>query len=439
MMLRIDEQRWQALAKLLLARTDVESAAIMLCQQRPSTTDALLTVRDFVVVPNEAYVVRRYDQLRLDPVAINRLTKPARTHGLSIITVHTHPMASEPWFSHADDVGDSRLMQAFHNQIPGRPHGSVVLVPTGNVAARYFDEDIEPHDLRVCTVGNTVLDLNTVDPDVDQDTRFVRQAMALGARGQAILRRCRVGVVGLGGTGSVVAVQLAHLGVGELVLVEGDQVESTNLSRVVGARRSDVDKMSKVHVMERYVVEASLPSRVAPIASHLVGEDQLAQLRGCDVVFSCVDRHTPRALLNRMAYEDCMPVIDLGTAFRVDKLGVMTGDAGRVVVVGPGKPCLACWGHISPDALRVEALSEAEREQQEAEGYVQGANVPQPSVVAFNTMVAGAAVVEFLRLLTAFAGGQSPPQRLAFSFSDGTVRRNGLRAAAGCRICDHVG
>ncbi len=70
-----------------------------------------------------------------------------------------------------------------------------------------------------------------------------------------------------------------------------------------------------------------------------------------------------------------------------------------------------------------------------AEGYIEGAEVPQPSVVAFNTAIAGAAVVELMRLVTAFAGADDPPMRLSFDFETGTVRRNRLSQDRGCRIC----
>jgi hypothetical protein len=61
--------------------------------------------------------------------------------------------------------------------------------------------------------------------------------------------------------------------------------------------------------------------------------------------------------------------------------------------------------------------------------------VPQPIVIPFNTMVAGAAMIELLRLVTSFAGDNDPPLRLAFQFVDGTVRRNSLAAVAVCRTC----
>ena len=62
-----------------------------------------------------------------------------------------------------------------------------------------------------------------------------------GAAGQHILQASKVAVVGLGGVGSLVAEQLARLGVGNIVLIDPDEIESSNLSRVVGATRVDVE------------------------------------------------------------------------------------------------------------------------------------------------------------------------------------------------------
>jgi len=63
----------------------------------------------------------------------------------------------------------------------------------------------------------------------------------------------------------------------------------------------------------------------------------------------------------------------------VNEAGTIVGDAGRVVVVGPGRPCLACWGHLDPAALRMEALDEETRARGVAEGYIDGAVAPQPA------------------------------------------------------------
>jgi hypothetical protein len=97
---------------------------------------------------------------------------------------------------------------------------------------------------------------------------------------------------------------------------------------------------------------------------------------------------------------------------------------------------LARWGHLDAQALRIEALSIEEREDEMRIGYIEGAFESQPSVIAFNTLVAGAGVVELLRLVTAFAGAETPPLRLAFSFSEGTVRRNTVARNQQCGICE---
>jgi hypothetical protein len=125
----------------------------------------------------------------------------------------------------------------------------------------------------------------------------------------------------------------------------------------------------------------------------------------------------------------------MGSAFRVDSAGRIVDSGGRVVVIGPGRPCLACWGHIDARRLRIEALSPEDRQAAEAEGYIEGAEVAQPSVVAFNTALSGAAVIEFLRLVTEFAGADDPPQRLSFQFASGDVRRNRLAGGGTCSIC----
>jgi hypothetical protein len=80
-------------------------------------------------------------------------------------------------------------------------------------------------------------------------------------------------------------------------------------------------------------------------------------------------------------------------------------------------------------------LPESDRAREVADGYIAGAEVPQPSVISFNTTVAGAAVIELLRLVTGFSGVHDLPLRLAFDFESGTVRRNSLPAGSRCRIC----
>jgi len=430
MQLRISQAIWNQLTADLFQRKDVETAGLLF-GEAVTTNGNVIVVRQAMALPEWAYNIRKIDQISIDPVALNKLIRPARDNGWSVVTIHTHPGAAEPWFSTADDAGDSRLMPSLRCQIPGAVHGSIVVVDTGDVVARVFDERGSSRDLELHTVGKTLRSM--YNGEHRDEPWFSRQQLALGKQGQSLLRRLRVAVIGLGGIGSLVSMQLAHLGVGELVLIDGDLVEASNLSRVVGGLPSDAGQSFKVDVAARYALSLGF-SRVE-VHREFLGAAHEPYLASCDVIISCVDMHTPRAILNRLSYRCLVPVIDLGTVFRVGPDGGITGEAGRVVVIGPERPCLSCWGHIDAHALRIEALSAEQREGEERLGYIQGAFEPQPSVIAFNTAVAGAGIVELMRLVTAFAGAENPPNRMAFSFTEGTVRRNTLSRNSECRIC----
>jgi hypothetical protein len=166
-----------------------------------------------------------------------------------------------------------------------------------------------------------------------------------------------------------------------------------------------------------------------------VHHDDLALLATCDAVFSCVDRLTPRALLNRLAYTAHVPVIDMGSAFRVDASGKVVSQGGKVVLIGPGRPCLWCWGDLDAERIRIESLDSAQREREAADGYIMGADEPQPSVVTFNATLAAAAVTEFLRMVTGFAGSDAPPDRINFDFAQGTATRARAYSRPDCCFC----
>jgi proteasome lid subunit RPN8/RPN11 len=433
MYLRVLEAEWTPFIDSLRARKDVETAGIILAE-RLHGGDVLLA-RHLMLVPDEGYRIRRVDQLRIDPVAINRLVRQGRECDLSVLTIHTHPGTSEPWFSRADDDGDSRLVPSLFAQMHG-PHGSLVVAgETGVSTGRVWSESGGKTDLQVRSVG-LALRVNSAAANREAGSHwFERQRLALGSEGQAVLRSLNVAVVGLGGTGSVTFAQLAHLGVGRITVVDDDRIEQSNVSRVFGARCRDAGVTWKVDVAARYSTQLDLGTSVNMLRGRLGFDVSTKNLEDCDVILSCVDKHTPRAILNRLAYEKAIPVIDMGSAFRVNSMGRVIAGAGRVVIVGPERRCLACWGHIDPSRLRIEALSADARAAATAEGYIEGVDVPQPSVVAFNTTIAGTAVIELLRLVTGFAGTDDPPMRLSFDFEAGTVRRNRLSDAGPCSIC----
>ena len=72
--------------------------------------------------------------------------------------------------------------------------------------------------------------------------------------GQELIKKSRVLLIGLGGLGSPISMYLAAAGVGELVLVDFDKVDLTNLQRQILHRTKDIDRFktdsAKEHLHE---------------------------------------------------------------------------------------------------------------------------------------------------------------------------------------------
>ncbi len=177
-----------------------------------------------------------------------------------------------------------------------------------------------------------------------------------GDSNQADLARACVAIIGLGSVGSLVAEALARMGISDLILIDHDRIEERNLDRTAGANAEDaaVNRL-KVEVAERNVrtVATARDMRVLPVAKSILAHEGLMAALDADVIFSCVDRPWPRHLLNAMAYNSLIPVIDGGIYALVDGDTLVHAN-WRVHTVGPGRGCLRCIGALSRDDVSLD-------------------------------------------------------------------------------------
>lgn len=238
------------------------------------------------------------------------------------------------------------------------------------------------------------------------DARHSRQGF-LGAAAPHLFESIQVGVVGLGGGGSHVVQQLAHLGLQRLVLFDADRVEHSNLNRLVGATQRDAEsRMLKVEVARRMVLGLNPSAKLRCVAERWQSQPEL--LRGCDVIVGCVDGFAERRELESCARRHLIPYVDIGLDVHCVE-GLPPEMAGQVILSMPGSPCMQCMGFLSEKNLAREAARYGD------------AGI-RPQVVWANGVLAATAVGLVVDLVTGWTRDLNPPVYLSYEANRGTVR-----------------
>jgi molybdopterin/thiamine biosynthesis adenylyltransferase len=262
---------------------------------------------------------------------------------------------------------------------------------------------------------------------------FSRQVDVISSELQSSLASLRVGVVGLGGTGSATIAQLARLGVGEFVLVDPDQIERSNVNRVHGAALRDVG-LEKRQVSEDFVRSVGLGATVRSIYGNVADEMTAKTVGTCDLVFGCTDDELGRSILSRLAYACLTPVFDM--AVKIDPHeGMIRNVDGRVTTLLPNEACLECRERITGEGIRADSLRKYSPEQAEVlerDGYIGRADLNAPAVVTFTTAIASYALNELLHRLMGLYGESRKSSEILVRFLDRQVRTNRKLKRDGC-------
>lgn len=230
--------------------------------------------------------------------------------------------------------------------------------------------------------------------------RHSRQSF-LGLQSEEQISSCIVGVVGLGGGGSHIVQQLAHIGFLNYVLYDGQDIEESNLNRLVGATISDVEKSApKIEIAKRQIRGLQPDAKIKDYKDRW--QTNPLPLRDCDIIFGCVDGFSERRELEVSARRYLIPYIDIGLDIHP---GTPPSMSGQVILSIPGMPCLKCLGYLSDKNLAIEALN-------------YGAAGIRPQVVWSNGVLASTAVGIAVELIT---GWTHPSQEVIYLSYDGNI------------------
>jgi molybdopterin/thiamine biosynthesis adenylyltransferase len=418
--LRVDRHLWRQVVDHLAG--DEEQVAVLLVRARPR--DPVVLVIEGWRPVEEAVVLDRSHGLRWDGRFNLRVAREAESTGWGVLFVHRHRGRSTPRLSTTDRDSGRVLVEFLRRRCPSATHGIVVL--SDDSVAGWLEAPGGRR--RIGEVRDSGPPILIVPP---RQVRVVgraddRQLLAFGPSGMTALATGRVGLVGVSGGGSHVGQQLIHAGIGMLVAVDGQLVEDTNLSRLVGARRRDVDVTFKVDILRRLAREVRPTVQVTPIAEDFPSERSLALLRTMDVLIGCVDGWDVRDDLNTFALEHRIPYVDIGAIVTPPTAGLGVRASGQVAVVVPGGPCLRCMGLVTD--TRVE---EARSRRQ---GYL--ADAAEPQVVSINGTLASEAVTATMMLL---AGAVTSVPRRRYSLPPGVLREVMAKPDPRCRACRNAG
>jgi len=249
--------------------------------------------------------------------------------------------------------------------------------------------------------------------------RYQRQSF-LGAGSQEKIERAKVGVVGIGGGGSHIVQQLAHIGFQDYVLYDPQTVEDTNLNRLVGAKVTDIGKEKRM-VAKRLIKGLQTKARILTIADRWQNVSE--PLMFCDLVFGCLDTFQDRDEIETFCRRHLILYIDIGMDIHEAEKDPPRM-AGQVILSAPGAPCMKCLGFITPERLANEAAK-------------YGAAGPHPQVVWPNGVLASSAVGLAVNALTTWTAKVSAPAYLSYDGNLGLVGIHPKAEYMDSTICEH--
>lgn len=403
----IPEMLYARMSRTLFKSAPLEDGCFLLANHFKADGMSSLLVTGMMAADGDSWADRGRDSLVPRPSFVNKCAVEADSASSGLVFVHTHPgQTHPPSFSKIDLESNAKLLGNLSDILPGRPLGSLVLGKDGACGEVLDCGSIKKVD-SIKIVGKTLVWLpvgeNTGRKAHLDSAAYDRQVRALGENAHVKIRGMTAAVIGTGGTGSSVAVQLARMGIGRLILVDMDTIDATSLSRVYGSRAADVGR-PKVDALCEHIGSFS-DSTVDAICGDVADADAKSAVLASDIMFSCTDNLTSRSILNEISGRYYIPLIDVGCRIVLGSDGRSIRQAvAKTQVVTLGSPCLWFSGTLDGRLILYESLTDGEKRRLAEEGYYDGLG-KQPAIISLTTMAASMAVNKFLALGGVLDGG----------------------------------
>lgn len=396
--LRISGEHYDQLINHLYPGDHKEAVAVALCGRSSHNENHILCVHEILLIPYEACYDRKPDLVHWPTELINPLLEKAAKYNYALLKIHCHPGGGE-FFSDYDNESDQNLFSSIHSWLDvDLPHASCIMLPDKRIFGRFFNANMQPEVIhQISVAGSTILNWYYDQERSIQDDLQIRNMQAFGKQTIAMLTRMKIGVVGCSGTGSPAIEQLKRLGVGELVLIDPDHVDTVNLNRIIGSTLKDASmQIPKVDLMKREIEKVGFNTTVTVFHSHISTYSIVKELSQCDVLVGGVDGAEGRHILNMISSCYIIPFIDMGVKLDADGKGGINGIFGSVHFIQPGGSSLLSRQQYNLETLRSEGIKRSNKEEFERNQYLANVNESSPAVISINMQVAATAINELL-------------------------------------------
>jgi len=232
--------------------------------------------------------------------------------------------------------------------------GGYLSLPVASVRQLAQSHGLEGHEIEIAALENNIV------PE-----RYARNLSFFSPAEQTTLLRATVALVGLGGLGGAVTEVLARTGIGNLVLIDGDRFEDSNLNRQLLGHEAAIGRFKATAAAERVgAINSSIGASVhTAFLGHATAQHLLS---GADVVVDCLDNIATRFVLEAAARKQGLPLVSAALAGAFGQITtIYPDDPGLVSIYGepadiPSRGAETTLGTLCFTAMHMATLEGAE-------------------------------------------------------------------------------
>ncbi|MBW6516472.1 MAG: tRNA threonylcarbamoyladenosine dehydratase [Candidatus Cloacimonetes bacterium] len=162
------------------------------------------------------------------------------------------------------------------------------------------------------------------------NSAFNRTALLFGEKGMRKLQKSVVAIVGLGGVGSFAAEMLARSGVGTLIIIDFDRINSSNINRQIPALISTIGQY-KCEALKARLEDINPLAKIIAYNDFCDSTNRVNVLKDADFIIDAIDSLGPKSGLLEFAYNNKQSIIScMGAANRVDPTKINLADINDV-------------------------------------------------------------------------------------------------------------